>query len=124
MMAGAYKLSKNGYARGDVLYGFFRPRTQATIDLVLCLLFFLPGIVALAWAGWTCANEALAIREKTFSATPLPLYPFKFVIPVAGGRGHHAGFPHGLHADGHSPGSPTSATRRRRWTCWCSRPSR
>ena len=84
MMAGAYTLSKNGHVRGDVLYGFFRPRTQATIDLVLYIVFFLPGIVALTWAGWTYANEALAIREKTFSATPLPLYPFKFVIPVAG----------------------------------------
>ncbi|MEN9778870.1 MAG: hypothetical protein RL087_87 [Pseudomonadota bacterium] len=85
MMAGAYTLSKNGHVRGDVLYGFFEPRTQATIDLVLYILFFLPGIVALTWAGWTYANEALAIREKTFSATPLPLYPFKFVIPLAGG---------------------------------------
>ena len=71
--------------RGDVLYGFFMPRTQAWVDLVLYVLFFLPGIVALTWAGWTYANEALAIREKTFSATPLPLYPFKFVIPLAGG---------------------------------------
>jgi TRAP-type mannitol/chloroaromatic compound transport system permease small subunit len=85
MMAGAYTLSKNGHVRGDVLYGFFRPRTQATVDLVLYVLFFLPGIVALTWAGWTYAQESLAIREKTFSATPLPLYPFKFVIPIAGG---------------------------------------
>ena len=85
MMAGAYTLSKNGHVRGDVLYGFFEPRTQATIDLILYLLFFLPGIIALTYAGWTYANESLAIREKTFSATPLPLYPFKFVIPIAGG---------------------------------------
>ncbi|MBN8510272.1 MAG: TRAP transporter small permease subunit [Burkholderiales bacterium] len=84
MMAGAYTLAKSGHVRGDVLYGFFRPRTQATIDLVLYIAFFLPGIVALTWAGWTYANEALAIREKTFSATPLPLYPFKFIIPLAG----------------------------------------
>jgi TRAP-type mannitol/chloroaromatic compound transport system permease small subunit len=84
MMAGAYTLSKNGHVRGDVLYGFFRPRTQATIDLVLYIAFFLPGIVALTYAGWIYANEALAIREKTFSATPLPLYPFKFIIPFAG----------------------------------------
>jgi TRAP-type mannitol/chloroaromatic compound transport system permease small subunit len=84
MMAGAYTLAKSGHVRGDVLYGFFQPRTQATIDLVLYIAFFLPGIVALTWAGWTYANEALAIREKTFSATPLPLYPFKFVIPLAG----------------------------------------
>src|SRR5574343_907329 len=84
MMAGAYTLAKNGHVRGDVLYGFFQPRTQASIDLTLYILFFLPGIVALTWAGWTYANESLAIREKTFSATPLPLYPFKFIIPLAG----------------------------------------
>jgi len=84
MTAGAYTLSKNGHVRGDVLYGFFQPRTQATIDLVLYILFFLPGIVAMTWAGWTYANESLFIREQTFSAEPLPLYPFKFVIPLAG----------------------------------------
>jgi TRAP-type mannitol/chloroaromatic compound transport system permease small subunit len=84
MTAGAYTLAKNGHVRGDVLYGFFRPRTQATIDLTLYIVFFLPGIIALTWAGWTYANESLAIREQTFNADPLPLYPFKFVIPVAG----------------------------------------
>jgi TRAP-type mannitol/chloroaromatic compound transport system permease small subunit len=84
MMAGAYTLAKAGHVRGDVLYGFFRPRTQATIDLTLYIVFFLPGIVALTWAGWGFAQDALAIRETTFNADPLPLYPFKFVIPVAG----------------------------------------
>jgi TRAP-type mannitol/chloroaromatic compound transport system permease small subunit len=85
MTAGAYTLSKNGHVRGDVLYGFFMPRTQATIDLVLYILFFVPGIFALTWAGWGFANESLAIREQTFSADALPLYPFKFIIPLAGG---------------------------------------
>lgn len=84
MMAGAYTLSKNGHVRGDVLYGFFRPRTQAAVDLVLYGLFFLPGVVALTWAGWTFFTESYAIREQTFSAEPLPLYPFKFVIPFSG----------------------------------------
>jgi len=84
MLAGAYTLAKNGHVRGDVLYGFFEPRTQAWIDLILYGLFFLPGIVALTWAGWTFAQDSVAIRESTFSATPLPLYPFKFMIPVAG----------------------------------------
>lgn len=84
MMAGAYTLSKNGHVRGDVLYGFFEPRTQATIDIVLYILFFLPGIVALTYAGWEFANDAWKIKENTFSAVPLPLYPFKFVIPLVG----------------------------------------
>ena len=84
MMAGAYTLAKSGHVRGDVLYGFFEPRTQATIDLTLYIVFFLPGVVAMTWAGWTFAQESLAIRETTFNADPLPIYPFKFVIPIAG----------------------------------------
>ena len=84
MLAGAYTLSKNGHVRGDVLYGFFSPRTQASIDLLLYLVFFLPGVVAMTWAGWFYFTESYAIREQTFNATPIPVYPFKFVIPVAG----------------------------------------
>jgi TRAP-type mannitol/chloroaromatic compound transport system permease small subunit len=84
MTAGAYTLSKNGHVRGDVLYGFLQPRTQAVIDLTLYLVFFLPGVVALTWAGWVYFNESLAINEQTFSADQLPLYPFKFIIPLSG----------------------------------------
>ena len=83
MMAGAYTLAKNAHVRGDVLYGFFRPRTQATLDLILYFLFFLPGVIAMAWAGWNYFTESLAIREQTFNADPIPVYPFKFVIPFA-----------------------------------------
>jgi len=84
MMAGAYTLAHQGHVRGDILYGAFTPRGQAAVDLVLFILFYLPGVVALTWAGWTYANESLAIRENTFSPDPLPLYPFKFFIPAAG----------------------------------------
>ncbi len=84
MMAGAYTLAKSGHVRGDVLYGFFEPRTQAMIDLVLYIVFFLPGIFALSYAGLIYANESFAIREQTFSPDPLPLYPFKYIIPMAG----------------------------------------
>jgi TRAP-type mannitol/chloroaromatic compound transport system permease small subunit len=85
MMAGAYTLSKNGHVRGDVLYGFFQPRTQASIDLVLYFLFFIPGVVALAWAGYYYASESLAINEHSnVTADGPPIYPFKMVIPLAG----------------------------------------
>ncbi len=84
MMGGAYTLAHDGHVRGDFFYGSMKPRTQASVDLVLYFLFFLPGIAALTWAGWTYFNESLAMHEQTFNATPIPLYPFKFVIPVAG----------------------------------------
>ncbi|WP_077003322.1 TRAP transporter small permease subunit [Variovorax sp. KK3] len=84
MMCGAYTLAQNGHVRGDFLYGSMKPRTQATLDLALYILFFLPGIGALTWAGWDYFNDSLRMREQTFNATPLPVYPFKFMIPVAG----------------------------------------
>ncbi len=84
MMGGAYTLAHDGHVRGDFLYGSMPPRRQASIDLVLYIVFFLPGIAALTWAGYTFASESLAIREQTFNADPLPLYPFKAVIPLAG----------------------------------------
>ena len=84
MMGGAYTLAQAGHVRGDFFYGSMKPRTQAALDLALFALFFLPGVVALTWSGWTYFSESLAMREQTFNADPLPLYPFKFVIPVAG----------------------------------------
>ena len=85
MMSGAYTLAKAGHVRGDVLYGFFSPRTQASLDLLLYVLFFIPGVVALAWAGYTYASESWAIREySSITSDGPPIYPFKTIIPLAG----------------------------------------
>jgi len=85
MMAGAYTLSKNGHVRGDVLYGFFPPRLQAGLDLALYIRFFVPGVFALAWAGYNYAAESWAIKElSNITADGPPVYPFKTIIPMAG----------------------------------------
>ncbi len=85
MMAGAYTLGKNGHVRGDVLYGFFPPRLQALLDLILYILFFFPGVIALVWAGYNYASESFAINEhSTITADGPPIYPFKAIIPIAG----------------------------------------
>jgi TRAP-type mannitol/chloroaromatic compound transport system permease small subunit len=85
MMAGAYTLAKAGHVRGDVLYGFFRPRTQAAIDLILFILFFIPGVFALTYAGYYFAAESWAIRETSnITAEGPPIYPFKTILPLAG----------------------------------------
>ena len=85
MMAGAYTLSKNGHVRGDVLYGFFPPRLQASLDLALYILFFIPGVIAFCWAGYRYAGESWAIREHSnITADGPPIYPFKTIIPIAG----------------------------------------
>ena len=85
MMAGAYTLSVNGHVRGDVLYGFFTPRTQAALDLTLYIVAFIPGVIALVWAGYYYAAESWRINEhSTITYEGPPIYPFKTVIPVAG----------------------------------------
>lgn len=85
MMAGAYTLAKAGHVRGDVLYGFFEPRTQATIDLILYIVFFIPGVFALTYAGFFYAADSWAIRETSnITAEGPPIYPFKTMLPLAG----------------------------------------
>src|SRR5256885_482854 len=85
MMAGAYTLAKNGHVRGDVIYGYFTPRAQAILDLTLYIVFFIPGIVALTYAGYFYAAESWAINEHSnITSEGPPVYPFKTVIPLAG----------------------------------------
>lgn len=85
MMAGAYTLSKNGHVRGDILYGFLKPRTQAIFDLILYVFFFIPGVIALAYAGYGFAADSWRILEhSSITADGPPLYPFKTIIPLAG----------------------------------------
>jgi TRAP-type mannitol/chloroaromatic compound transport system permease small subunit len=85
MLCGAYTLSQNAHVRGDFLYSSMRPRTQATLDLVLYFVFFFPGIGALVYAGIDYAGDSWRIAEHSnVTADGPPVYHFKTVIPVAG----------------------------------------
>jgi TRAP-type mannitol/chloroaromatic compound transport system permease small subunit len=85
MMCGAYTLAQDGHVRGDFLYGSMKPRTQASLDLALYILFFLPGIAALIYAGWDYAHASWVIGEHVNdTADGPPVYHFKTVIPIAG----------------------------------------
>src|SRR3974390_3534161 len=62
-----------------------RPRTQATLDLVLYLVFFIPGITGLIFAGFFYAADSWRIAEhSTITANGPPVYHFKSIIPIAG----------------------------------------
>jgi TRAP-type mannitol/chloroaromatic compound transport system permease small subunit len=85
MTSGAYVLSRNGHVRGDFLYKSWSQRSQAVMDLVLYILFFFPGVLALVFAGYTFAEFSWMIREhSSFSPVPVPVYPFKTLIPITG----------------------------------------
>src|SRR6476660_6461673 len=85
MLCGAYTLAQNAHVRGDFLYSSMRPRTQATLDLVLYIVFFIPGIAALIYSGWVFAVESWTINEHSnVTANGPPVWQFKFMIPLAG----------------------------------------
>jgi TRAP-type mannitol/chloroaromatic compound transport system permease small subunit len=85
MMCGAYTLAQGGHVRADFVYSYLRPRTQAALDLTLYLLFFIPGILALFYAGYGFAADSWRIGEhSTVTAEGPPVYHFKSVIPIAG----------------------------------------
>jgi TRAP-type mannitol/chloroaromatic compound transport system permease small subunit len=85
MLAGAYTLAQNAHVRGDFLYSSMKPRTQATFDLLLYLVFFIPGIAALIYSGAQYAADSWRIDEHSnVTANGPPVYQFKTIIPIAG----------------------------------------
>jgi TRAP-type mannitol/chloroaromatic compound transport system permease small subunit len=85
MMCGAYTLAAAGHVRADFVYIYMTPRWQATLDLTLYFLFFIPGILGLIYAGADYAALSWRIGEhSTVTAEGPPIYQFKMVIPVAG----------------------------------------
>jgi TRAP-type mannitol/chloroaromatic compound transport system permease small subunit len=85
MMCGAYTLAQGGHVRADFVYGRLSPRAQAALDLALYVLFFVPGILGLIYAGYDYAALSWRINEhSTVTAEGPPIYHFKSVIPLAG----------------------------------------
>ena len=85
LMAGAYTLARNGHVRADVLYRFWPPRRQASTDLVLYILFFIPAVLAFIYSGWNYAAFSIRFKEVSiFSPAGVPVFPLKALIPVTG----------------------------------------
>ena len=86
MMGGAYTLSRGGHVRGDFLYRLLQPKTQGKIDIVLYIVFFFPGVLALILSGWKYAARSWQYGEVSVnSPAGVPIYQFKAVIVAAGG---------------------------------------
>ena len=85
LMAGAYALSRNGHVRADVFYRLWSPRTQASMDLLLYVVFFLPTVLAFMYSGYKFAEMSVRFREVSiFSPAGVPVFPLKTLIPITG----------------------------------------
>ena len=85
MMAGAYALSQDAHVRGDVVYRLLSTRKQAFIDLVLYIIFLLPGAAALIYYGYGFAADSWFYKEVSWSSPArIQIYFFKTLIPISG----------------------------------------
>ncbi len=85
LMSGAYALSRGAHVRGDIFYRLMPPRVQGSIELVLYIIFFYPGVIALAYSGWFYGIESLRINEVSVnSPVGVPIWQLKMIIPAAG----------------------------------------
>ena len=85
MLCGAYTLALAGHVRADFVYIYLKPRAQASLDLTLYFLFFIPCMIGLIYAGYDYASISWHINEHSnVTSEGPPVYPFKTVIPIAG----------------------------------------
>jgi TRAP-type mannitol/chloroaromatic compound transport system permease small subunit len=85
LMAGAYTLVRNQHVRADMVYRNWPPKVQATLDLTLYFLFFLPAVGAFIYSGWNYAEMSIRFREVSiFSPAGVPVFPLKTLIPLTG----------------------------------------
>ena len=85
LMAGPYALAQDSHVRGDVLYRLFPVKWQASIDFILYVIFFFPGMIAMFWYGWEIASDSWRYKEVSWnSPARIQIYFFKTLIPLAG----------------------------------------
>jgi TRAP-type mannitol/chloroaromatic compound transport system permease small subunit len=85
LMAGAYTVSRDGHVRADVVYRLWPPRVQASIDLVLYILFYFPAVLAFIYSGYFFAHMSWQFGETSvYSPASIPVYQVKALIPIAG----------------------------------------
>ncbi len=86
LMAGPYALAQDTHVRADVVYRFLSVRWQGRVDLLLYIVFFFPGMLALVWFGWEIAMDSWRYKEVSWnSPARIQIYFFKTLIPLAGG---------------------------------------
>lgn len=65
-----YALRTKSHVRVDLLYENFKPKTQALVDLVGCVIFLFPFCLVVIWAGWefTASSYQLGTQPDSLSS--------------------------------------------------------
>lgn len=80
---GAYALKHDAFVKLDLFYANVSTRTKAVLD-VLTAPFTLLFLGVLIWKGIDAALLSIRFNQVTPTAVPIPIYPIKSIIPMAG----------------------------------------
>ena len=80
-LVGASTLLHKGHVSMDLFYRRWSPKTQAIVDIVTFLFFFI-FIGVLLWKGIDLAWRSIAFKQKSASAWGPPLWPIRIMIPL------------------------------------------
>lgn len=81
VLSGGYLLAHKGHVNVDLLYSALGARTQACIDIVTSVLFFI-FMFALVYFALDMATESFERRETSYSAWNPPIWPVKACIAI------------------------------------------
>ena len=85
MAAAGYGLMRGVHIRADFLYRNWSDKTQATVDALLYLAFFLPSMALFTWISTDFFIVAYTTGETAFDSTWSPvLWPARIAMPIGG----------------------------------------
>jgi TRAP-type mannitol/chloroaromatic compound transport system permease small subunit len=83
LLCSGWTLLSNEHIRIDIVNNMLPKRLRDWIDVVGHLFFLLPVTIVLAYLGWPFFWRSLLENEQSTNAGGLPVYPSKFLIPLA-----------------------------------------
>ncbi len=83
MLGAGYALSKGIHIRADFIYRNFSTKTQGTVDALLYVLLYFPGMLVFLWTSLDFAGVSWVRGEKGMDTAWMPyVAPIKTALPV------------------------------------------
>jgi TRAP-type mannitol/chloroaromatic compound transport system permease small subunit len=83
LLCSAWTLLSNEHIRIDIVNNAFPKRVRDWIDVFGHLFFLIPVTFVMAYLSWPFFWRSLLQNEQSANAGGLPVYPSKFLIPLA-----------------------------------------
>ncbi len=83
MLGAGYALSKGVHIRADFLYRNFSVKVQGTVDALLYILLYFPGMLVFLWTSMDFAGVSWVRLERGMDTAWMPyVAPIKSALPV------------------------------------------